>query len=93
MYKTMNKINCHIYRCAKKDEMYLYIHESKTKEDLPEELIAMVKELTHVIDLELTPERKLAREDVNVVMKNLEEKGYHLQLPPESFRADLHNGD
>jgi uncharacterized protein len=89
----MNKVNCNIYRCSKKDEMYLYIHEDKTKDDLPEELITMVKELTHVIDLELTPERKLAREDVNVVMKNLKEKGYHLQMPPDPITPNLYSGD
>ncbi len=89
----MKKINCKIYRCAKQDGMYLYIHSDKTSEDLPEELIKMVKELTHVIDLELTPERKLASEDVNIVMKNLEEKDYHLQMPPDPLKPHLHYGD
>ena len=43
--------------------------EDKTIEDLPEELIKIVKELTHVMDLELSPERKLAREDVLLVIE------------------------
>ena len=73
--------------------MYLYIHEDKETKDLPQELITLVKELAHVMDLELTPERKLAREDVNVVMNNLEEKGYHLQMPPDPLKPDLHHGD
>ena len=73
--------------------MYLYIHEDKTSDDLPEELIKMVKELTHTMDLELSPERKLAREDVNEVIKNLEEKGYHLQMPPKPLTPDLYKGD
>lgn len=89
----MKKINCKIYRCAKQDGMYLYIHEDKSSDDLPEELIKMVKELTHTMDLELTPERKLAREDVNVVMNNLEEKGYHLQMPPDPLSPNLYRGD
>ena len=86
----MNKVNCKIYRFSKQDEMYLYIHEDKTSDDLPEELIETVQELTHVIDLELTPGRKLAREDVRVVMKNLRDKGYHLQMPPNSLRPKLY---
>jgi len=89
----MNKINCKIYRCAKQEGMYLYIHEDKTSEDLPEELIKMVKELTHTIDLELTEDRKLAREDVVLVMKNLEEKGYHLQMPPDPLSPNLYQGN
>ncbi|MFT5425816.1 MAG: hypothetical protein ACI9ZT_000749 [Gammaproteobacteria bacterium] len=89
----MKKIKCKTYRCSKRDEMYLYIHESKTIDDLPDELIALVKDLTHVIDLELTSARKLAREDVNVVMRNLEEQGYHLQMPTDPFKPNLYQGD
>jgi len=73
--------------------MYLYVHEDKTIDDLPEDLIKMVKQLTHVIDLELTPERNLAREDVVQVMKNINEKGFHLQMPPEPFKPELYHGD
>jgi len=89
----MSTINCKIYRCSKRDEMYLYVHEDKTVEDLPEELIKIVKELTHVMDLELSPERKLAREDVLLVIGNLEEKGFYLQMPPDPLKPHLHYGD
>ena len=30
----------------------------------------------------LTPERKLAREDIAKVLENLDNQGYHLQMPP-----------
>ena len=33
-------------------------------------------------DLVLTPERTLAREDIAKVLENLENQGYHLQMPP-----------
>ena len=89
----MKTVKSKIYRCSKEDEMYLYIHEDKTIDDLPTELIELVKELTHVFDLELTPERKLAREDVVTVMNNLEEKGYHLQMPENLLKPRLHYGD
>tara|TARA_B110000046_G_scaffold82125_1_gene90381 strand:- start:685 stop:906 length:222 start_codon:yes stop_codon:yes gene_type:complete len=73
--------------------MYLYIHENKTSKDLPKELIKMVRELTHTLDLELSLERKLAREDINMVMKNLKEKGYHLQMPHDPLSPNLYRGD
>jgi len=73
--------------------MYLYIHESKTTDDLPEELIKNVKQLTHVMELVLTSERKLARVDVVLVMKNLQENGYHLQMPADPLKPDLYHGD
>ena len=73
--------------------MYLYTHESKTINDLPDELINLVKTLTHIMDLELTPERKLSREDIIVVINNLEEKGFHLQMPADALIPDLYRGD
>ena len=89
----MNTVKCHIYRCSRRDEMYLYVHEQKTTSELPEDLLKLVKNLTHVMELELSEERKLAREDVLAVMQNLEEKGYHLQMPPDPMKPDLHYGD
>jgi hypothetical protein len=89
----MKIVNCKIFRCSKHDEMYLYTHEDKSINDLPDELINLVKDLTHIMDLELTPERKLAREDIAVVINNLEEKGYHLQMPANALIPDLYRGD
>ena len=89
----MGIVNCKIYRCTKRDEMYLYVHEDKTTDELPEDLLKLVKNLIHVMDLELSPERKLARVDVMLVMKQLEEQGYFLQMPPDPLKPDLHYGD
>lgn len=89
----MSQVNCHIYRCARKEEMYLYVHENTKLEDLPEDLMKLVKQLTHVMDLELSDKRKLARVDVNEVIKSLENKGYFIQMPPDSIRPNLHYGD
>jgi uncharacterized protein YcgL (UPF0745 family) len=35
-----------------------------------------------VMRLDLSPERKLARSDVEEVMRNLAGQGFHLQMPP-----------
>lgn len=93
VYLFMKIVNCKIYRCSKHDEMYLYTHESKKISDLPDGLIHLVKDLTHVMDLELTPERKLAREDITNVINNLEKKGFHLQMPANTLIPDLYRGD
>lgn len=73
--------------------MYLYVHVDTKLEDLPEDLMQLVKQLTHVMDLELSEHRKLARVDVNEVMNALEDKGYFIQMPPDSIRPNLHYGD
>jgi uncharacterized protein YcgL (UPF0745 family) len=79
-------MNCRIYRCAKKQEMYLYVlcdeHGDTDIEGLPAGLLKLTGNLEKAMDLELTPERKLARADVTEVMESLNEKGFYLQMPP-----------
>jgi hypothetical protein len=72
-----------IYKSTKKDELYLYISKKDNFSDVPQELYdSMGKEPVFVMELELSADRPLAREDVNTVMKNLETQGFHVQMPP-----------
>lgn len=88
-----------IFRCDKKDQMYLYTPFQEDEEAiiqaLPEELLKLTGQLKKVMDLDLTPEQKLARADINNVIASITEKGYYLQYPPnEILRQDqsmLHN--
>ncbi len=41
------------------------------------------------MELELTQDRKLAREDVNIVMDSLNEKGFFIQMPPTNLTAAI----
>lgn len=76
-------MNSYIYKSTKKDELYLYL---ATKDDfsmVPQALFdSMGKEPVFVMKLMLDAKRTLAREDVNLVIKNLEDKGFHMQMPP-----------
>jgi hypothetical protein len=72
-----------IYKSTKKDELYLYISKKDDFSDVPQELYdSMGKEPVFVMELELSADRPLAREDVNTVMKNLKTQGFHVQMPP-----------
>lgn len=76
-------MNAYIYKSSRKAELYLYIIEKDDFSNVPQALYdSMGKEPIFVMEIELTPERKLARENVNMVIKNLETKGFHLQIPP-----------
>jgi uncharacterized protein YcgL (UPF0745 family) len=59
---------------------------------VPEELLKRFGAPAQIMALELTPERKLAREDVQKVKANLADKGYHLQMPP-TLVPDLYHGN
>jgi len=73
---------CSIYRSPKRNEMYLYVLKSDVLKRVPPELLVAFGTPFHAFDLVLSPERALAREDINQVLENLDSQGYHLQMPP-----------
>jgi len=73
---------CSIYRSTKRDGMYLYVLKADALERVPEPLMAAFGKAIHAFALVLTPERPLSREDIVVVLENLDKQGYHLQMPP-----------
>ena len=73
---------CTVYKSIKKIDHYLYLETEDKFSRVPEQLLSMLGQLEHVMDLELNSERKLARANVADVMSNLNDNGYYLQLPP-----------
>ena len=82
-------MKCSVYRSSLKDYTYIYLRDGQKLEDLPISLLKVFGEPEFVIALDLTPDRKLAYEDVNQVMKSLQENGYHLQMPPQEDATGL----
>jgi uncharacterized protein YcgL (UPF0745 family) len=76
-------MKCSVVRSSLKDFTYIYLLAGYDFDDLPQDLKRVFGKPEFVMNLELSPERKLAYEDINRVMQNLTEKGYHLQLPPK----------
>ena len=74
---------CKIYRSGRKAETYLYLRHDLDFSDLPGELQASFGEPAFVMQLALTPARKLSRVDTARVIQALEDPGFFLQLPPE----------
>ena len=83
---------CWIYKSSKKDEMYLYLAREDDFEVVPEELMKRFGQARFVMQLELSPEKKLARENTQTVINNLLEKGFHLQMPPV-LTPELYHGN
>lgn len=84
--------HCWIYRSPRRPEMYLYLAEEARFKVVPEPLLQRFGTPSLVMELELHPERKLAREDVSLVLQNLRAQGFHLQMPPE-IRPHLYQGE
>ncbi|MGZ8907697.1 MAG: YcgL domain-containing protein, partial [Methylobacter sp.] len=62
--------------------LYLYVDKKDDFSKVPEALFNSFGKMEFVMDLELTPERKLAKEDAEKVLESLKEKGFFVQLPP-----------
>ncbi len=75
-------MKCFVYKSLKKEELYLYLEKQDDFSIIPELLLNSLGRLKLVMDLDLTSERKLAREDVNKVLVSLQEKGFFVQMPP-----------
>lgn len=87
------KVMCSIYRSKRKQGMYLYLPRKKDLAELPEALMQLFGTPELTMDLVLTEQRTLAREDIHVVLANLESQGYHLQMPPEAEDYLIHLPD
>jgi len=72
---------CYIYRCSLKPDMYIYLAEEDVFDNVPKEIFNSLGIVEFSMELEVTPDTKLAREDTATVLSNLKEHGFHIQLP------------
>jgi len=74
-------VDCYIYRCSRKPDLYLYLAEKDDFSRVPANILKSLGNVEFTMELALSPQRKLAREQANRVIENLAEHGFHLQLP------------
>ena len=75
-------MHAYVYKSLKKADTYLYLAKRDDFTGLPEPLRTQLGRLQFVLEVQLTAERKLARENPEVVRANLASRGFHLQFPP-----------
>lgn len=61
--------------------MYLVNRDDFSK--VPEELLNNFGKLEFVMEIELTEDKKLAKEEAKKVIESLNTKGFFIQLPPQ----------
>jgi hypothetical protein len=76
------KLICSIYKSPRKDGMYLYVEKREALKRVPEGLLVAFGAPQLAFEMVLTPARQLAREDIATVLANIQNQGYHLQMPP-----------
>ena len=85
----MSCVNCYIYRCSAKPDMYIYLAEKDQFDKIPDQLYSKLGRIDFAMELELDKDKKLAKEDAAKVIKNLETQGFHLQMPSDTAVDEL----
>lgn len=75
-------MQCYVYKSLTKDLLFLYTATKDDFSSVPAELLKNFGTLDFVLEMDLTPERKLAKEDSKQVLASLQDKGFFVQLPP-----------
>lgn len=82
-------MHCTVYKSLKQFDYFLYVQTVDELSRLPDGLGRLLGRLEKVMELELHAGRTLAQADVREVMRQLEEQGYYLQMPPRSGTTPL----
>ncbi len=81
-------MQCLVYKSLKQFDYYLYVNKDEELQRVPNGLRQLLGRLQRVLVLELGSGRTLAQADVAEVLRQIEERGYYLQMPPRT-RADI----
>jgi len=74
-------LQCVIYKSLRKQDTYLFVSREDGLSAVPTPLRQTLGKLEKVMELELTPGKRLARGEARHVIDDILEKGFHLQLP------------
>ena len=75
-------MQAYVYKSQRKQDAYVYLARRDDFDAIPAALGAALLPLSFVLEVALTPGRRLARADAARVRADLAERGFHLQLPP-----------
>ena len=75
-------MHAYVYKSQRKADTYVYLAARDDFARLPEPLRLQLGALAFVLEVALTPDRKLAQEHPAVVRANLVTRGFHVQFPP-----------
>lgn len=82
MTNTDKTTQCVIYKSTAKADTYLFVLKADDFSAVPDTLLKALGEIDNIMELELTSESQLARNNTEQVLQDLETLGYHLQMPP-----------
>jgi len=80
---------CSIFRCSKKEGMYLYVDKKAGVDSIPDDLCRKLGDLELAMTLLISEDKKLARANAKDILQAIADTGFYLQMPPVLYS----NGD
>jgi len=74
-------MQCFVYRSSKKDGLYVYLAEEDGLNQLPAPVLHQLGEPELAMTIDLAKRASLGHENIDDVRKNLEDQGFHVQMP------------
>lgn len=74
-------MHCFVYASLRKPDSFIWLTQRDGFDVLPETLVLLLGELRLVLEVELTPQRKLPHEDSERVLASLASLGWYMQTP------------
>ena len=85
-------MQCYVYKGERKPDYFVYLGQEldlhEPQEVLPPSVIALLGDLEFVLEFELTADRNLAQAEAAVVLSDISEQGFYLQMPKKDMRAE-----
>ena len=75
-------MHAYVYKSQRKAYTYVYLAQREHFACLPEALRQQLGALKFVLEVTLSPERRLAQADPALVRANLDKHGFYVQRPP-----------
>lgn len=86
------RMQAYVYKSRRRADTYVFLAERDGFSRLPAAVAQGLGQLEFVLEVALTPERRLARADAEVVRANLAAQGFHIQFPPVPGTPDAAHG-
>ena len=74
----------YIYRCSRKPDTYIYLAEEDVFSNVPHNIMKSLGIIEFALELDIRGDMKLAKEDPEMVLDNLKEHGFHIQLAADT---------
>ena len=87
------RMQAYVYKSQRKPDTFIYLARRDDFDVLPDPIKSQLGPFTFILEVALTPERRLARVDAAQVREQLAERGFFIQFPPSPLGSTGRNDE